>query len=259
MNVSIHLNGIFYLSSKEAGRLSGYTSDYVTKLAREKKVVATRVGAQWFVEPKSLDRFLQFAEKAKLERKNILRQERLGERKKVHTEETSVVPTHVDFWVSKNGDIEHTAVAHYTTSAAHRTAFLAITSGLALACLFVLLPSTPTPTLATASLFTSGSHISQMFEHFSLSSLQSFFTFGTTDEVAVKEIQDHPSVHTPSRGIVVMPLSTSRSTMSALKDSFSDNVDVAVDADGASGTITPVFKDGKGSTFRFLMVPVRSP
>lgn len=258
MSVSVHLNGIFYLSSKEAGRLSGYTSDYVSRLAREEKIVATRVGTQWFVEPKSLDAFLQFAEKAREERKNILRKERLLERQKSNenfstqplVSTTSTPPLASSVHISKDFDLKK--------SSAHRTALLAVASGVALACLFVLLPATPRSTLSAASMTSSLSGIVETMNRFSFAPLRSFFSL--TSEDTESEILSAPvRTESTAQGIVVMPLSTSSSTVAALKDSFSDTVDVALGSDGVSGTITPIFTDGEGDAFRFVMVPVRSP
>ncbi|MEK7613539.1 MAG: hypothetical protein AAB439_01520, partial [Patescibacteria group bacterium] len=53
------INGKKFLSSKEAAESFGYSSDYISKLAREAKVVAHRVGKLWFVEEDSLNLFVQ--------------------------------------------------------------------------------------------------------------------------------------------------------------------------------------------------------
>ena len=47
-----------FVSTKEAGKLSGYTSDYLARLARSGKISARRVGHTWFVEEESLKHFL---------------------------------------------------------------------------------------------------------------------------------------------------------------------------------------------------------
>ena len=41
------IDGKKFLSAKEAGAIFGYTGDYISKLAREGKVYAKRIGRAW--------------------------------------------------------------------------------------------------------------------------------------------------------------------------------------------------------------------
>ncbi len=80
MSSGLQVDGVSYLPLKEAAALVSYTRDYVARLAREGKIVATRVGRQWLVDPVSLQ---LFAEQAELEadiRREQLRQLRQRER-----------------------------------------------------------------------------------------------------------------------------------------------------------------------------------
>src|SRR3989338_63782 len=55
------MNQIFeknFIPTKEAAELSGYTSDYLARLARSGKISARRVGHTWMVDVESLTRFL---------------------------------------------------------------------------------------------------------------------------------------------------------------------------------------------------------
>jgi len=47
-----------FITTKNAGELSGYSSDYLARLARSGKIIGKRVGHSWFVEKESLERFL---------------------------------------------------------------------------------------------------------------------------------------------------------------------------------------------------------
>src|SRR3990167_1240445 len=47
-----------FISTKVSGELSGYTSDYLARLARSGKVVGKRVGHSWFIDRESLGDFL---------------------------------------------------------------------------------------------------------------------------------------------------------------------------------------------------------
>lgn len=59
----------------------GYSRDYVTKLARDQKIIAIQNGRQWFVDLQSLE---EYAEKSLAEQK--LRQHELSEQRKAERE-----------------------------------------------------------------------------------------------------------------------------------------------------------------------------
>ncbi len=69
-----------HLSSAEAGKKFGYTHDYIARLAREKKIIATRVGREWFVDGNSLQSFIKKTDDAKKIHAEKVRSERLQER-----------------------------------------------------------------------------------------------------------------------------------------------------------------------------------
>ena len=60
---------------------SGYSRDYITKLARDKKILATQIGRQWFVDISSLE---TYAQKSALEQK--VRQQELSATRKAERE-----------------------------------------------------------------------------------------------------------------------------------------------------------------------------
>ena len=59
MDKKLTFNNKKYLSSKYAGEISGYTNDYVARLARQKKVLGKKVGRSWYVEENSLQNFIK--------------------------------------------------------------------------------------------------------------------------------------------------------------------------------------------------------
>ncbi len=61
MSKTIEMGGISFISIKEAASLVSYSRDYVARLAREKKIVATQVSRQWFVDPVSLKNFAELS------------------------------------------------------------------------------------------------------------------------------------------------------------------------------------------------------
>ncbi len=87
MSTVLEINGISFLSIKEAAVLVAYSKDYVSRLAREQKIVATQVGRQWYVDPVSLR---SFAEMARLEQE-VRKQQLSAERRREQAVKRDVV------------------------------------------------------------------------------------------------------------------------------------------------------------------------
>ena len=80
MSEHLSINGKNYVPSNILAGSSGYTQDYVGKLAREEKILGLQIGRQWFIEPTSLDVFLHKINFEKELAKDELRVERKKER-----------------------------------------------------------------------------------------------------------------------------------------------------------------------------------
>jgi hypothetical protein len=268
MSVSVPNNSINFLSSKEAGARSGYTSDYISRLAREGKVIAKRVGIQWFVEAASLENFLTEAERTREERKEVLRRERLSER--ARTEEVCAssahsapiaVPPHPGYTHTAHDVVEvFTAEVDESTlpsvligTNAHVQALLAVSVGTALA--FCVMFSPALEKVQKSPAFALGAFV-EMFGR------SSWFVFPWSSEFAVAPMLplDATPTLTPTthQGIVVLPGTATEETITSVRNSFSDDVLVTAEEDG-TGTIVPVFKDGAGDAYRFVIVPVAQP
>jgi len=76
MTQSLTVNGKEYVPSSVLAVAHNYTPDYIAKLSREEKVLATQVGRQWFVEPSSLETFLHQVDIEKNLRKEELSRKR---------------------------------------------------------------------------------------------------------------------------------------------------------------------------------------
>ncbi|MBU6214847.1 helix-turn-helix domain-containing protein, partial [Patescibacteria group bacterium] len=61
-----------YITTKEAGELSGYSSDYLARLARSEKIAGTRVGHSWFIDRESLMQFLNKQDDRRVDRARAL-------------------------------------------------------------------------------------------------------------------------------------------------------------------------------------------
>ncbi len=75
---TLEINGKTLLSIKEASNAVSYSRDYITKLARENKIVASHVGRQWFVD---IDSLRGYSESSTLELE--IRKKRLSEERKL--------------------------------------------------------------------------------------------------------------------------------------------------------------------------------
>ena len=73
------------ISTKDAGELSGYTSDYLARLARAGKIVGKRVGHSWFIDSESLTAFLGEQESRKLDYTRALARAREAEYRAHHS------------------------------------------------------------------------------------------------------------------------------------------------------------------------------
>lgn len=77
MNSVLEINGKKLHSIKDAMQVVSYSRDHLTRLAREKKIFATLIGKQWYVD---LDSLRNYSEAAHLEQ--LVRTERLSAERK---------------------------------------------------------------------------------------------------------------------------------------------------------------------------------
>ncbi len=80
MATKIKINGSTLVPLKEAAKKISYSRDYLARLARDKKIVATQVGRQWFVDMESVNIFLEGIALEQVVRKQHLSEERKHER-----------------------------------------------------------------------------------------------------------------------------------------------------------------------------------
>lgn len=80
MDSALEIDGKKLHSIRDAAQSVSYSRDYVTRLAREGKIVATNVGRQWFVDLESLMRYVEQSAVEQLVRKKQLSEERKQEK-----------------------------------------------------------------------------------------------------------------------------------------------------------------------------------
>lgn len=79
MSIAVEINGTPFLSIREAAKRVGYSPDYVSRLARESKIVASQLGRQWYVDIDSLLKYHSHAKLVEELQKNSLRTQRKRE------------------------------------------------------------------------------------------------------------------------------------------------------------------------------------
>ena len=80
MSQALEINGTELITIKAAAKLSHYSRDYITKLAREEKIVAYHIGKQWHVALDSLTKYTETVSADKEMRRQKLSEERKSER-----------------------------------------------------------------------------------------------------------------------------------------------------------------------------------
>ena len=67
------------ITTKDARELSGYSADYIARVARSRKVIGKKVGHSWFIDKKSLVRFIDLQKSHKVEYAHTLAKAREAE------------------------------------------------------------------------------------------------------------------------------------------------------------------------------------
>ena len=68
----LDIDGVRYLAAKVLAVRSGYSRDYIARLARERRINGRQLGAHWYVEPYSFWNFyVEQKEKRKKQRKEL--------------------------------------------------------------------------------------------------------------------------------------------------------------------------------------------
>lgn len=93
MSKTLVLNGKEYVPSAVLAKKHGYTSDYISKLAREEKILGTQIARQWYVVPSSLETFIHQSAFDKKIRAEKIRKQRLIERARKSTSTSEPVST----------------------------------------------------------------------------------------------------------------------------------------------------------------------
>lgn len=256
MSTSIEINGVNLVSIKEATSLVSYSKDYIARLAREGKIVASQVGRQWFVDTASLQNYSEASALEEAVRKTELSAERkreLSAKERLNSLESL-----------SGSKIKSHRTDALIVSAATLCLGLVTGFGFYTAALFGL----PGVSKISSSLAVVSSSLSLDFDKkvsvdtsVSLPVPQDKQTmmFSTVTEFPVFETESETKVLSEdSAGILVFAKAGGVKDSSSVEALFSDVVE-ATFTDDNSGVVRYESGDGVAKEFPFVTVPSREP
>ncbi len=239
-----------HISSIDAAKQFGYTHDYISRLAREKKIVGMRVGRQWYVDAASLDAFVKESTEAKKMYAEKLRAERRRESASLSRKQHEA------------GSFVRTApevVVRPRAVVLARAGAVVCTLVIAWAGVWNLSAETGA-TYQKAGVLASLEWIARAFYGFEEVPIASDHSEGVGEGAYQKVRAGVSESNTPSFSgddamVVVPPYDSRRATDIARH--FSDEVEVRPDPSGTGGVIVPHFVHASTTPYRYLMVPMQ--
>jgi len=270
MSHQITVNDKTFEPSSLLAEQFNYSVDYISKLAREGKVEATRVGRQWFIERDSLKNFVEAITAKKEADRKRLREERKREHQAATTGQSTNSSTTAG--VAPQGMSAPAPAA--TVRALAPQKYTLSRNGLPVSRFF---------DIASAMTGTALVLVAGVLGGIALMPTQFLALIGGNERALVIPGAEHverttavpgaavtaldrsvpapsvpatlPASTTLERGVVVLDSGVSAEEIERIKASFSDEVEVEFTSED-QGIITPVFREGHGSEYQFLMVPV---
>lgn len=234
MSNSLIIEGKEYIPATLAGKEFDYTKDYLLLLIRQGKIDGKKISNRWYVHLPSARQFFAGAKKSHVERSEKIRTERKIELKEHGYE--------VKSRSSRNALMETSAI---------------LMIGLVLGATGYFGSSVAREAVVQGD--------SDVLRHTAIS----FYSFFNSKKSFVAEVSSGSeslndegaqdgSKNTSDNSMIVTPESQfDPSRVQSIRDSFSDEVGVAIDPENPdTGIIIPKFKDREGEAYRFLMVPV---
>lgn len=250
MSNILTIDGKEYVPATTAGKHFGYTKDYLLLLIKQGYIDGQKIGNKWYVHIPSAERYFHEASAKREMRKKLISQERKAELRKYTSarKEKKILTRHLR-------PLETIAIFLF---------------------LFLVGSMSYVNFFGTSSQQASVHESSYGFFEYLAHSLYDFLTptrlevidavsydtqNGTKEIVNVDiektAISSHVGTTTHTSIIVAPDELLTATTIESIQDSFSDPVHVSVDTENPqTGIITPVFKDGSGEAYRFMMVPV---
>ena len=240
MSTFLTIEGKEYTLATVAGKEFEFTKEYLLLLIKQGKIDGKKIANRWYVHVPSAKLFFEDVKKTHRERREKISIERKVELQKYS--KTSV-PVH----------------AHRRTAALETLTIVIL--GISIGLTGYLGSTSKIENLGSTQAADRG-----FFKHFALS----FYTFisGTDGAISIKSSYAIPAVPqnmalvasstiSPEAIIVAPEKDLSIQRVDAIRDSFSDEVNVTIDSKNSdTGIIVPKFKSKDGEAYRFIMVPV---
>ena len=250
-----------FIPAKVAADRVGYSSDYVSRLAREGKVTAKKIGRGWLVDIDSVKLFTLEVEAEKRKRQSELREKRR------HEQLVSKRPTVSEIFEREDRNLHHKALLE-----------TAVVFGCV--CLLLLVVSISRfNNISSASLVSGMNEIEVEFQQaFALGSLTEWVDTWwwfvreekslttewvnnsndaktTATSLPQNEFKRPPQIDVETGVLLVVEDSKGEVTSAAsVAGSFSDNTLVEF-VDTRNGTVTPEFRSTRGPAYPFRLVP----
>lgn len=248
--------GSDYVPASSAGSAFGYTGDYVTKLARDGKIIGEKIGRRWFI---SLASLTDFVESKKIEKNN--RSEAIRRERKEELRSNALQQVEKNY-NEANESLLESDEGNRTIAFAQAALILVI--GLVFGVGSYVAVDYERYDLQIAAVETSSlgffEWLAVSVYEFISPGADSLVTYredgwqgGTDSGVTLQETGQEGNYS----GMVVAPTEEFNEEMVELvRDSFSDEVEVRIDRENPdTGIVVPQFREREGGEYRFLMVP----
>lgn len=257
MSENLEINGLNLLPIKDAAKLVSYSRDYVARLAREKKIVASQIGRQWFIDIISLK---SFAEASTLEQS--VRQQRLSAERK---REQSLKEEMQEIKKSFKGRGRNVRFQAQLVSCL--VLAFGLLTGTGLYTLSSLSSAKVPHTVAVATLGSVG-NVSDSRESESYQVVEENLTLAqakpqvvtmlntvTDKQVFVDESEVIQLSEVDTKGIFLLPQNGQIQDIAQVKEMFSDDLNIEY-IDENTGVIVYVRENGERVEFPFVSVPL---
>ncbi len=259
MSENIEINGLNLLPIKDAAKLVSYSRDYVARLARDKKIVASQIGRQWFIDMVSLK---SFAEVSTLEQS--VRQQRLSaERKREQSLKEEMLEIKKTFkGRGRNVRFQAQLVSCLVLA-------FGLLAGTSLYTLSSLSSAKMSNTVAVATLG-SVDNTADLRESESYQVVDENLTLAQAEPQVVtvlNSVTDKPVFvdesevtqlsEVDTKGIFLLPRNGQIQNIAQVKEMFSDDLSIEY-VDENAGVIVYVREDGERVEFPFVSVPLAS-
>jgi hypothetical protein len=245
MSASIEINGLKLVPLKEAAKSFSYTRDYVARLAREEKIVASQLGRQWYIDLLSLKNFAHVAELEQKVRRKYLSEERKNEQ---------VIKAQI---LSVRDNLRKKKLAHHNNAA--RVAVSVLLLGLFSGAGLYLADGLSDVSLSNQVVAVPSPASDADLSGFSVVEPKPFAIYQTQTENLNNEVFEVFEVVEPIKdsesGILLLAKGAdANSEVLEVSDLFSDDVSIVME-DGSAGVI--IYRDRSGNTRErdFISVP----